>query len=43
MSFNDSELRDLEMIEEIEGVKIQEFIRALIKQKAKTLRESKKS
>ncbi|MGK7894398.1 MAG: hypothetical protein AB4372_12435 [Xenococcus sp. (in: cyanobacteria)] len=41
VSFNDFELRDVEVIEEKEGVKIQEFIRSLIRQKAKLLRESK--
>ena len=41
VSFNDFELRDVQVIEEIEGVKIQEFIRSLIRQKAKLLRESK--
>ena len=41
MSFNDSEIRDVEAIEEQEGIKIQEFIRALIKDKARSLRKSK--
>ena len=41
VSFNDFELRDVEVIEENEGVKIQEFIRALIRQKAKVLRGEK--
>ena len=41
VSFNDFELLDVQVIEETEGVKIQEFIRTLIKQKAKTLRQGK--
>ena len=41
VSFNESELRDVELLEATEGIIIQEIIRALIKAKAKTLRESK--
>ena len=41
VSFNDFELLDVQVIEEKEGIKIQEFIRTLIKQKAKTLRQEK--
>ncbi len=41
VSFNDFELLDVQVIEETEGVKIQEFIRTSIKQKAKSLRQEK--
>ncbi len=42
VSFNDFELLDVQVIEETEGVKIQEFIRTLIKDRAKLLRQGKK-
>ncbi|MDJ0903346.1 MAG: hypothetical protein QNJ55_31560 [Xenococcus sp. MO_188.B8] len=41
VSFNDFELLDVQVIEETEGVKIQEFIRTLIKDRAKLLRQGK--
>ena len=42
VSFNDFELRDVQVIEETEGIKIQEFIRTLIKDRARSLREKEK-
>ncbi len=41
VSFNNREALDIQLIEEQEGISIQEFIRASIKEKAKTLREGK--
>ena len=41
VSFNKREALDIELIEEQDGVSIQEFIRASIRQRAKTLREEK--
>ena len=39
VSFNNREALDIQLIEEKDGVSIQEFIRASIKARAKTLRE----
>ena len=41
VSFNNREALDIQLIEEEEGISIQEFIRASIKEKAKILREGK--
>ncbi len=38
VAFNDSEILDVQLIEERDSIKIQEFIRASIKERAKTLR-----
>ena len=41
VSFNNREALDIQLIEEQDGVSIQEFIRASIKDRAKILREEK--
>ncbi len=41
VSFNNHEALDIQLIEEQDGVSIQEFIRASIKERAKTLREQR--
>ena len=43
VSFNDQEALDIELIEEQDKISIQEFIRASIKDRAKLLRQGKKS
>ena len=40
ISFNSRETLDIQLIEQEEGISIQEFIRASIRARAKTLREA---
>lgn len=42
VSFNQREALDIQLIEEEDGISIQEFIRASIKDRAKTLRQEKR-